>query len=52
MGLLIVGASVAVLVGRLVVVRRRVSGLTVTAEMRRYVRGEHANTVDTHHHFG
>ena len=34
------------------VVRRRVSGLTVTAEMRRYVRGEHANTVDTHHHFG
>ena len=47
MGLLIVGASVAVLVGRLVVVRRRVSGLTVTAEMRRYVRGEHANTVDT-----
>ena len=52
MGLLIVGASVSVLVGRLVVVRRRVSGLTVTAEMRRYVRGEHANTVDTHHHFG
>jgi len=41
MGLLIVGASVAVLVGRLVVVRRRVSGLTVTAEMRRYVQRQH-----------
>ena len=52
MGLLIVGASVAVLVGRTVVVRRRVTCLRVTAEMRRYVRVEHANTVDTHHHFG
>ena len=52
MGLLIVVGSVAVLAGRLVIVRRRSLGLTVTAEMRRYVRGEHANTVDTHHHFG
>ena len=52
MGLLIVGASVAVLVGRLVIVRRRSLGLTVTAEMRRYVRGEHANTVDTRHPVG